>query len=88
MVEVKDPLKYIEELEEMFATPGWRNLIDEAREQLNQYKDEALTLPTWERVCETRGQALQLARLLNLPDMIAMMRSNLEAEDADEYADL
>lgn len=83
----KDPIQYIEELEEMFATQGWKNLTEEAHAQLAEYKDMALTLPTWERVCELRGQALQLARIINLPEMTAMLRQNVEAQEAEDEDD-
>jgi hypothetical protein len=38
----REALEYFERLEETFATPGWKQLIDEARAQLYQYQADVL----------------------------------------------
>lgn len=73
-----DTEKYFEDLEEMFATQGWRNLVEEARSQLYQYQSDALEQTTWDKVCELRGQVMQLARLINLEEVTAFMKAQHE----------
>ena len=79
-----DELAYIEALEEMFATQGWRNLIDEAKGQAYQYQSDALECKSWEQVCELRGQVMQLSRLVNLEAMTKMMKDDYLARKAEE----
>ena len=80
-----DTEKYFDDLEEMFATPGWRNLVEEAKAQIYQFQSDALERPTWDSVCELRGQVMQLARLVNLEEVTAFMRAQAlsEADDLD-----
>jgi hypothetical protein len=72
---VDDTEKYFDELEEMFATQGWRNLVEEAKAQIYQFQSDALEQTSWDRVCELRGQVMQLARLVNLEEVTAFMRA-------------
>ena len=84
---MSDPLEYIDALEEMFATQGWRNLIEEAKAQAYQYQADALECKSWEQVCELRGQVLQLSRLVNLEQVTSMMKAQYLAEREDEALD-
>lgn len=76
-------LQYYEELEEMFATQGWRNLVKEANEQLTEWKELMPQLRSWDQVNELRGQMLQLARLINLEEVTAFMKQQAEEELLD-----
>lgn len=87
----REALEYFEKLEETFATPGWKQLIDEARSQLYQYQADVLEVDSWDRVCELRGQVIQLSRLINLEEVTVLMRQQAEdslLEEASEDADL
>ena len=80
---MSEQIRYYEELEEMFATPGWRNLVKEASDQLTEWKELMPQLRSWDQVNELRGQMLQLARLLNLEEVTAMMKRQAEEELVD-----
>lgn len=82
----EDMTRYYDELDEMFATPGWKNLVGEAKAQLAEWKEIMPTLRSWDQVNELRGQMLQLARIINLEEVTDMMRQNAAetvAADAD-----
>ena len=82
-------MRYFEELEEMFSTQGWRNLVEEAKAQVYQYQADALEAPNWDRLNEIRGEVLQLARITNLEEVTAMMKQQfLNDLVEDESADL
>lgn len=79
-----DDIQYFDDLENMFGTAGWRHLIDEARKQIYQFQAEALEAKNFETVAYLRGQAEQLARLINLQDTTTSMRANAELDDEEE----
>lgn len=70
--------KYFDDLEDMFGTQGWRNLVDEAKRQIYEFQAQALEAKNWDDVCYLKGQAEQLARLINLRDVTATLRANAE----------
>jgi hypothetical protein len=74
----REALEYIERLEETFATPGWKQLIEEARAQLYQYQAD---------VCELRGQVVQLSRLINLEEVTGILRAQAEDRILEDEAD-
>ena len=74
-------IDYYNDLEELFGTSGWRHLLEEARKQIYQFQAEALEAKSFEQVCYLRGQAEQLARLINLPETTANMRAQHELPD-------
>lgn len=76
--------KYYDDLEEMFSTQGWRNLVDEARKQIYEFQARALEANNFETVTYLRGQAEQLARMINLEGITATLRENAEADAEDE----
>lgn len=86
---MSEQIRYYEELEEMFATPGWRNLVKEATDQLNEWKELMPQLRSWDQVNELRGQMLQLARLINLEEVTALMKKQAwdEMEDVTDSVD-
>jgi hypothetical protein len=80
-----DIKRYYDELDEMFGTRGWKNLVAEAKSQLAEWKEIMPTLRSWDQVNELRGQMLQLARIINLEEVTDLMRQQAadEAADAD-----
>lgn len=91
MAGIDETIEYFEELQEMFATKGWKNLTAEARSQLYQYQNDILEVDSWDKVCEIRGEVRQLSRLLNLEEMIALLKEQAARqalEDAEEDATL
>jgi hypothetical protein len=81
---VDETLQYFEELEETFSTKGWKNLIQEAKAQLYQYQNDAIEVDSWEKVCEIRGEVRQLSRLLNLEEMISILKDQATRQAAED----
>ena len=73
-------VKYYDDMSEMFATNGWKDLIDEMTREVYEKQADALQAGTWEQVCEMRGHAQAYAVLINLKEMTAMQRANEEAD--------
>jgi len=79
----QEDIRYYDDLDDMFGSAGWRHLVDEARKQIYQFQAEALEAKNFETVCYLRGQAEQLARLINLQDTTTSLRKMSEEEDED-----
>lgn len=77
----QEDIRYFDDLDDMFGTAGWRHLIDEARKQIYQFQAEALEAKNFETVAYLRGQAEQLARLINLQDTTTTLRKSGEEDD-------
>lgn len=87
----REALEYFEKLQEVFATEGWKLLIDEAKAQLYQYQADVMQAESWDQVCELRGQVTQLSRLINLEEVTDLLKAQAEQQvlvEASEYADL
>lgn len=82
MALTREQFEYYEALEEMFATKGWRKLVEDAKAQIYQYQADALDAPSWDVVNVLRGKGLQLAELVNLEEVSRLQRQLLE-EDED-----
>lgn len=76
----REALKYFSKLEELFEQEGWRYVIEEAKAQLYQFQADALEVRTWEEVCELRGQIRQLSRLINMEEVVAMLKEQTEEQ--------
>lgn len=76
-----EDIKYFEDMDGMFGTMGWRRFVDEAKAQIYQYQAQALEAPNFETVAFLRGQAEQLNRIINLPDTLATIRTQAEADE-------
>jgi hypothetical protein len=74
-------LQYIETLENTFATPGWKLLVQEAKNQIYQYQLSVFDAKNWDEVNLLKGNVEQLSRFVNLEEMIALMRKGVE----DQY---
>ena len=57
--------------------------FDEARKQIYQFQAEALEAKNFETVAYLRGQAEQLARLINLQDTTTSIRKASADEDEE-----
>lgn len=71
-----DESKYYSDMEDLFATPGWKTVIEEIKQEIYELQAQALEAATWEAVCEYRGKAEALAYFVNLADVIDMQKSN------------
>lgn len=71
--------QYYQDMEETFATPGWKRLVEEAKRIIYQFQADALEARTYESVCELRGRARQLAELVNLEELTDMSKQQAEA---------
>ena len=81
-------VKYYDDMSEMFATTGWKDLIDEMTKEVYEKQADALQVGTWEEVCEMRGHAKAYAILINLKEMTAMQKANEEADALQEGSTL
>lgn len=79
-----DQRQYFDDLESLFGTAGWRIIVEEARKQIYQFQADALEAKSWEQVLYLRGQAEQLARLINLQDLTTSLRAQHETEDDED----
>lgn len=75
---------YYRDLEEVFATAGWKTLMAEAESQIYQNQANALDCPNWDAVNILRGRSLQLNELLMLEDVSIMQEAALDVEDEDD----
>lgn len=75
--------EYYNDLEELFATSGWKKVIEDAQAQIYQFQADALEQPNWDAVNVLRGRALQLNELTLLEDISMMQKAELESEDED-----
>lgn len=78
-----EQIEYYDSLDEMFATKGWRLLIEEATAQVYNLQADALEQPSWDHVNVLRGKAMTLSELINFEEVSRHQRILLEAEDAD-----
>lgn len=75
--------EYFDALEDVFAMPGFKMLVDEAHKQIYQYQAMALEQPSWDAVNELRGRAKQLAEFTNLEEVTMLQKASLEEGDYD-----
>lgn len=75
--------EYYENLDDMFATRGWKMFVEEATALIYQFQADALEQPTWEAVNVLRGKAMQLAEIVNFEETSRMQRAILEEDDDD-----
>lgn len=81
--------KFFDDMAELFATPGWKTLKEEAERTIYHLQAEALEAGSFEEVCVKRGRAQQLAELVNMEDMIDLQKAELTRQDKeDAYASL
>lgn len=76
---------YYNALDEVFALPGWKKIIEDATAQIYQNQADALECPTWDVLNVLRGKSLALAELVNLEATSVTQRQMLEEPD---YADV
>jgi hypothetical protein len=77
-------------MEEMFSTPGWKTLVQEAERTIYHLQAEALEAGNFEEVCVKRGRAQQLAELVNMEPNIELQKAEFARQDEEEniYASL
>lgn len=73
--------EYFDSLEEVFGTPGWTILIEDAKREVYQLQADALDAPDWETLLTSRGRAQQLAEFIRLPEQVEGNRASHEEED-------
>lgn len=83
MALTQEQAQYYDALDEMFSTRGWKLFVEEATALIYQKQADALEQPSWDKVNELRGQALQLAEVVNFEETSRMQRALLEEDDAD-----
>lgn len=82
--------KFFDDLEELFSTPGWKSLVEEAKRTIYHLQAEALEAGSFEEVCVKRGRAQQLAELVNMEASLELQKSELVRQNAEDsvYASL
>jgi hypothetical protein len=79
-----EEIAFYDAQDEMFATPGWKQLMEDTAKEIYQIQANALEVKTWEQVCEERGRAKQLAILLRLEEISDVQRMQLIESRKDE----
>ncbi|MEK0324694.1 MAG: hypothetical protein QQN63_03225 [Nitrosopumilus sp.] len=75
---------YYDAMEGMFATPGYKIMIEDATAQIYQNQADALEVQTWDLVNILRGKSQALAELVNLENTTSLQKDSLEEpDDAD-----
>ena len=77
-----DQSKYYDDFDEMFATNGWKKLMEECKEEIYNRQASSLEAKTWDQVVENRGAAQMLNYLLSLETIL-----DLQKEEAEEVAE-
>jgi hypothetical protein len=72
--------KYYEGILTVTAMPEWGAFVEDIKREIYHIQANALEHSTWEKVCEARGEARGLARIVNLRD--DAIRLLQEADDA------
>ena len=75
--------QYYDALEDVFALPGWKLIVEEALKEIYNIQASMLEVPSWDRVCELRGEASRLAEFTRLEEVTRMQKAMLEEDDAD-----
>lgn len=83
MVLTQEQLEYYDDLEEMFATQGWKRVMQDAEAQIYQCQADALEQPNWDAVNVLRGRAQQLHELTLLEAVTQMQKEVLEEDNDD-----
>jgi hypothetical protein len=73
--------QYYDELDAVFALPGWKQIVSDAEAQIYQNQADALESKTWDEVVELRGKSLSLNELIKLEMVSLAQRAMLEEED-------
>lgn len=74
---------YYDNLDEMFGTMGWRQLLEDASDEIRALQESALNAASYEEVMYMRGQADVLTRLISLRDMSEAIREQQADPDVD-----
>jgi len=73
--------EYYDQLDEVFALPGWKKIVEEATATIYQNQADALEAPSWDMLNVLRGKSLALAELTNLEATSITQRQMLEEPD-------
>ena len=87
MTATEDQTKYWDDLEAMFATDGWRQLVAEIKAEIYQHQADSLEATSWEQVCVFKGRAAALAYIANLQDVVRLQRAQKEIELIQDVED-
>ncbi len=79
--------KFFNELDDLFAQPGWKKLIEEARNTIYHLQADSLEAGSWEQVLVNRGRAQQLAEFVNMEETAAMQKAAMIEQAAQEAPD-
>lgn len=82
-----DAKEYYQHILDTTETPGWKLIVEDAEKNIYNMQAEALEAPSFDKVNELRGEARQLAYVVNLQDFATGMLEQLDVEE-DEDADL
>lgn len=84
----EEAIKYFEEADEMFATAGWKNLVDELTREVYQLQADALEATSWDVVVRLQGLAEAYNRLIRLEEIADVTRAQALAEAAEDDANI
>lgn len=76
----KEDAKYFDTMEDLFAHPGWKLLVEECLRMVYQLQADAIDGTTWEQVNVIRGRAQQLNEIIRMKEMFETIRAQKEEE--------
>lgn len=76
-----DQRKYYDNLDEMFATDGWKDLMKEVEREIYQLQADALESDSWDKVRFLQGRARQLVIFFNLEAESEAQKALLDEDD-------
>lgn len=80
---------YFQEMESLFAQPGWGHIIKEIEAEMERIPEETFwRAKSFDDIQLARIRLVELTRLAQYPDAIEMRKTNLLTERRDRFEEL
>ena len=76
--------QYFDEMYEMFGTKGWKSLVTEAQEAIEQRKEQLVMAKSLDEMRYIQGEIAQLRNIESLETVVALRERGLKAEEGIE----
>lgn len=77
---MNDVERYCNEMEEMFATKGWKNILEQIDADIDGTTRAAATAPTWDVTRFLQGRLALLEEFRAMPAIVDNIRDNYDAD--------
>lgn len=74
---------YFDNLDEMFGTMGWQQLVEDAKKEIYQLQASAFEAVSFEEMMYKKGMAETLNRIVTLREVTEATRAQHEENDND-----